>query len=146
MSYGYQDHVPSRAEIVIGMIADAYRRFRDRQEFVRFANECPDEVDRLSRDLNIDTGSLLRIAGAPKDLILLDLRMSLLGIDAAKLAAKEPATMQDLARCCALCDSKSKCAHDLAGKPGKSDWHHYCPNESTLSSLGPDYAKADAAL
>ena len=32
MTYSYENHVPSRAEIVIGMAADAIRRWRDRRE------------------------------------------------------------------------------------------------------------------
>ena len=32
MTYAYENHVPSRAEIVIGMAADAIRRWRDRRE------------------------------------------------------------------------------------------------------------------
>ena len=32
MIYAYENHVPSRAEIVIGMAADAIRRWRDRRE------------------------------------------------------------------------------------------------------------------
>ena len=32
MTYSYENHVPSRAEIVIGMASDAIRRWRDRRE------------------------------------------------------------------------------------------------------------------
>ena len=54
MSYAYERHVPSRAEIVVGMAADAIRRWRDRCEFAPFVLDCPGEADRVTRDLNLD--------------------------------------------------------------------------------------------
>jgi hypothetical protein len=146
MAHAYENHVPSRAEIVVGMMADAIRRFCDRREFARFAQECPDEADRLARDLNIDKSSLLKIAGRGRGQpILMNRRLRSLGIDPAKLSAAEPAIAQDLARCCALCGSKSRCARDLARSPGKPDWRGYCPNEPTIGALGPLHARLSTA-
>ena len=50
MTYSYENHVPSRAEIVIGMAADAIRRWRDRRELAKFVQGSPGEADRVARD------------------------------------------------------------------------------------------------
>ena len=138
MSYTYENHVPSRAEIVIGMAADAIRRWSDRRELAKFMKDNPDEAGRMARDLNLDAASLIQIAahsnGPP---VLLNRRLALLGIDSEQLRRREPAAAQDLARCCALCGSKARCARDLASKPASSQWKDYCPNEPTLAALKP---------
>src|SRR5215203_3791612 len=64
MGYVQERHIPSRAEIVIGMVGDAIRRVSDRRKFARFVNECPGKADRLARDLNIDKASLQKLAGS----------------------------------------------------------------------------------
>ncbi len=138
MGYAYERHIPSRAEIVVGMAADAIRRWCDRQEFAHFAQTCPGEADRLARDLNIDKTDLLQVAGRGSGpLVLLNRRLRLLGIDPEQLCRAEPAVSQDLARCCALCGSKSRCANDMDRNPGGTAWRGYCPNEQTLAALGP---------
>jgi hypothetical protein len=138
MGYAYERHIPSRAEIVVGMAADAIRRWCARQEFASFAQNCPDEADRLARDLNIDKADLRQLAGQGSGPpVLLNRRLRLLGIDPEQLRRAEPAVSQDLARCCSLCGSKSRCAKDMARDPGGADWRSYCPNEPTLAALGP---------
>ena len=136
MGYAYEHHIPSRAEIVVGMVADAIRRWCDRREFADFARDCPQEADRLARELNVDKASLMRIAGATNGPpVLLNRRLRLLGIDPEQLGRSEPAVAQDLARCCALCGSKARCAHDLAYRRAAADWRTYCPNVSTVDAL-----------
>jgi hypothetical protein len=138
MGYVQERHIPSRAEIVVGMIGDAIRRMSDRREFARFVDDCPGEADRLARDLNIDKASLQKLAGSGRNgPVLLNRRLLHLGLDPAKLSAAEPAVAQDLARCCALCGSKSRCEKDLDRRPNSADWRHYCPNGLTLGALGP---------
>lgn len=136
--FTYENHTPSRAEIVIGMAADAIRRWCDRRELEQFVQGYPGEADRLARDLNLDTGTLMTIAargsGPP---VLLNRRLALLGIDPEQLRRREPAAAQDLARCCALCGSKARCARDLASKSAGDHWKDYCPNEPTLAALMP---------
>jgi hypothetical protein len=139
MAYAYEGHVPSRAEIVIGMAADAIRRWCDRRELAQFVQGCSSEADRVARDLNLDTSTLMKIAarsssGPP---VLLNRRLALLGIDPEQLRRREPAVAQDLARCCALCGSKARCARDFAGKSASDHWKDYCPNEPTLAALMP---------
>jgi hypothetical protein len=138
MSYTYEKQVPSRAEVVIGMAADAIRRWCDRRELARFVQDSPNEANRLARDLNLDMATLMKIAarssGPPA---LLNHRPELLGIDPEQLRRREPAAAQDLARCCALCGSRARCARDLATRPESAAWKNYCPNEPTLAALMP---------
>lgn len=138
MSFSYEKHVPSRAEIVIGKAADAIRRWSDRRELAKFVYGNPGEASRVARDLNLDTATLMRVAarssGPP---ILLNRRLERLGIDPERLRRREPAAAQDLARCCALCGSKTRCARDLASKSTSDRLKDYCPNEPTLAALMP---------
>jgi hypothetical protein len=138
MPHEHEQHIPSRAEIVIGKAADACRRWLDRREFARFAQDCPAEADRLAKDLNVDKASLIKIAGQGREPpALLNRRLRVLGIDAKHLQRVEPRVAQDLARCCALCDCKSRCARDLARQPDNANWRTYCPNAHTLEALRP---------
>jgi hypothetical protein len=132
--FTYERHIPSRAEIVVGRVAEAIRRWCDRCELAEFAQSSPDEVHRVARDLNMDAVTLMQVAslGPPS---LLNRRLKVLGIDPQQLRRHEPAAAQDLARCCALCARKTQCASDLSSKPGSSDWKNYCPNEHTLAAL-----------
>ena len=136
--FTYQNRVPSRAEIVFGMAADAIRRWCDRRELAKFMQDNPGEASRIARDLNLDATTLMNIAqhgnGPP---VLLNRRLKLLGLDAEQLRRREPAAAQDLARCCALCGSKTRCARDLSSKPESQEWKNYCPNEPTLAGLMP---------
>ena len=138
MTYAYENHVPSRAEIVIGMAAEAIRRWCDRRELAQFVQGSPAEAARVARDLNLDTATLMNIAGRSNGPpVLLNRRLAVLGIDPEHLRRREPAAAQDLARCCALCGSKTRCARDLASKPESAGWKDYCPNEPTLAALMP---------
>jgi hypothetical protein len=147
MSYAYERHIPSRAEIVVGMLADAIRRWSDRREFSKFMEKYPAEAGRLARDLNVDKATLLKVgsqgSGPPA---LLNRRLRLLGIDPEQLRKREPIAAQDLARCCALCRSKSRCARDMARDPNGGQWRAYCPNEPTIELLRPGLVGMAAAL
>lgn len=146
MRYAMKNHVPSRAEIVTGMAADAIRRWGDRRELAKFMKDNPDEAGRMARDLNLNAATLIQIAarsnGPP---VLLNRRLALLGIHPEQLCRREPAVAQDLARCCALCSTKARCARDLASKPASSQWKDYCPNEPTLAALTPPRPELAAA-
>ena len=146
MGYIYEKHVPSRAEIVVGMAADVIRRWADRREFVKFARDNPSEADRLAQDLSVDKATFLAVAGRGSGPpALLNWRLSMLGIDPKALQKCEPAVARDLARCCALCSSKTRCARDLARRPQNASWRTYCPNEPTLAALRPNQAALSAA-
>ena len=96
--FTYENHIPSRAEIVIGMAADAIRRWCDRRELAKFVHGDPGEAGRVARDLNLDTETLVKIAGRGNGPpVLLNRRLALLGIDPEQLRQREPAAAQDLA-------------------------------------------------
>src|SRR5688572_11664656 len=98
MGYAYEKHIPSRAEIVVGMLADAIRRWFDKRELAQFIHNAPTEADRVAGDLNIDKATLMKVAarssGPP---VLLNRRLRLLGVDPGELSKAEPAVCQDLA-------------------------------------------------
>lgn len=147
MGYAYERHIPSRAEIVVAKLADAIRRWSDRREFEQFMQECPDDADQLARELNVDKATLLKIAGQGNGPpALLDRRLRLLGIVPETLRWHEPAVAQDLARCCALCGVKSRCAQDLVRHPESEDWRAYCPNGPTLEALRPRHGEPAPAV
>ena len=146
MSDTYDRHVPSRAEIVVGMLGDAIRRWLDRREFAEFVQNNPDEAGLLSRDLNINGSTLLEVAGKGSGSAdLLFRRLRFLGIDPEQLRKREPAVVQDLSRCCSLCTCKVRCARDMAREPHGKAWRSYCPNKATLDALRPAAAEPVAA-
>jgi hypothetical protein len=63
---------------------------------------------------------------------LLTRRMRSLGLDPPKV---DRAVLQDLQRCCAKCQSKTLCTHELEDRPNAAAWPKYCPNEMTLAAL-----------
>ena len=147
MPYEYERHIPSRAEIVIGKAAEAWRRWCDRRDFARFVQNDPTEATRLAQDLNVDKASLVRIAGQGRGPpVLLNRRLRALGIDPEHLRRSEPAVAQDLARCCALCGCRSRCARDLSRQPASENWRTYCVNEQTLAALAPRHAQPSTAM
>lgn len=136
---------PSRLQALAGMAADAWQRWRDRRDLAAFTAADPHEAARLAHDMGTDTRGLIRLAGSSREWPrLLVKRLRLMGIDAETLKQDKPATARDLARCCALCDSKSVCARDLARRQWSNDWEEYCVNHHTIDAL-LDEAKTPAA-
>jgi len=144
MTFAYEKHVPSRAEIVIGMLGDAWRHRRDQREFARLVEDCPTEADRLARDLNIDRAGLAAIVRQGREQsALLKRRLRILGIDADQVRRTEPGVSNDLHRCCALCGVKARCTNDMVRRPQSAAWRTYCPNVQTIEAL---QAGQDASL
>jgi hypothetical protein len=140
-----KNRVPSVAEILVGEAGAAWRRWRDRGEFAAFAAANPDEAQRIAQELGTDTESLVRLSGGGQEWQeLLNRRLRLAGLDPDTLAHELPATARDLARCCALCDSKGECARDLDRAPASSGWKAYCPNEQTITALASEHDPSKA--
>jgi hypothetical protein len=96
------------------------------------------EMERVARDAGIGVGDLRVLAGKwPDSADLVERRLAALGLDAAQVAATEPAVMRDLQRVCSLCGNKRVCAHDLDRSPANAAWREYCPNTGTLAALDP---------
>ncbi|HUI14940.1 MAG TPA: DUF6455 family protein [Xanthobacteraceae bacterium] len=62
-------------------------------------------------------------------------RMAALDLDPAEVAEIGPQTFRDLQRVCSLCDSKRRCARELARDAAAPQWQDYCPNAQTLMAL-----------
>jgi hypothetical protein len=65
--------------------------------------------------------------------------MDMLQIDRDELAKDDPLLFRELQGLCALCPSKEECVRELA--QGFDDarwdkWRAYCPNSSTLTTIG----------
>ena len=94
------------------------------------------ETARVAGDLGTSSGELRSLVGrGAKAVDLLPRRMRSLDLDPERI---EPAVMRDLQRCCASCDSKTLCAHELEDRPKGARWPKYCPNELTIGALSAD--------
>lgn len=89
------------------------------------------DVERMARDLGMSADEL-RQAAATGNADLLFARLAGVGIDVAKI---DPTILRDLQRCCAACDSKTLCEHELEDRPVAAKWPAYCPNEQTINAL-----------
>lgn len=132
----YMNRKPSVAEILVGMAGEAWRRSRERRELVQFMQRYPVEASHLARDLSIEFSELVRLCGRGTEWqTLLTSRLQASGIGIDVLNRTEPEVARDLARCCAQCGSKARCARDLKRQPKSEDWRTYCANEQTLDAL-----------
>jgi hypothetical protein len=96
----------------------------------------PEETARLAQDVGVAPGDLRELARHYTDAAdLLEKRLEALGLSSADLVKTAPAELRDMERLCTLCQSKGRCARDVATDPGDPAWHQYCPNEQTLTSL-----------
>jgi hypothetical protein len=65
--------------------------------------------------------------------------MDMLQIDRDELASDDPLLFRELQGRCALCRDKAECMHAQARSFGDADWDRwrdYCPNASTLTTIG----------
>ena len=65
--------------------------------------------------------------------LLLYRRMRLLDLDPAGIACAEPLSFWELEARCRTCNTKERCACDLADN--SRDWREYCPNGLMLDLL-----------
>ena len=65
--------------------------------------------------------------------LLLYRRMRLLDLDPAGIACAEPLSLWELEARCRTCNTKERCACDLADN--SRDWREYCPNGLMLDLL-----------
>ncbi len=94
------------------------------------------EVERISRDMGLPAQELRRLAQyGPDAADLLLRRMVALHIDQNEVFQTEPGTFRDLQRVCTLCESRRRCARDLARDSTDPVWEDYCPNIATLKML-----------
>lgn len=95
-----------------------------------------DDVARIAKDVGLSVGELRLLASrGPESADLLLQRMAALDLDQKEVSELVPRTFQDLQRVCTLCESKRRCARDMARDPAASEWKDYCPNAATLMAL-----------
>lgn len=119
----------------LSSIMDSWSRYRSRRAAVAELQALGvTELDRMVQDAGVTFGDLLALAKQNGDsAALLYRRLEQAGID---FKSVEPAVLRDMQRCCSLCESKSKCGHELEDKPKAASWPDYCPNRDTLEALG----------
>jgi hypothetical protein len=104
------------------------------------------EVDRMARDLAISPRDLRRVAALGTDACsLLRRRMEALDLDFDEVGRDQAHVLWDLQQLCTLCDSKKRCARDLAADADSPAWRGYCPNEDTFTALKAQLTRLPAA-
>ena len=71
--------------------------------------------------------------------LLLERRMAALRLNIDEWRQSEPTMLDELQRLCLACESRHRCALDLAtysDDPTWRDWQDYCPNVAELNMLG----------
>jgi hypothetical protein len=105
-----------------------------RARTIEFDRADPAEMMRIAGDLGMSVPELRTlVARGAHAADLLTRRMHSLGFDPAKVGAT---VLRDLQRCCANCQSKTLCQHELEDRPKAARWPKYCPNETTIAGLG----------
>jgi hypothetical protein len=124
-------------ENVIGPLADWWRRHAAVEDNLAKLNAFgPDEMARMAQDVGISPSELRALAGHCSDAAhLLEQRLDTLGLSADELQRKAPSELRDMERLCTMCESKGRCARDLAADPDDPVWRKYCPNEQSLMAL-----------
>ena len=129
-----------RPPAIVGVIARWWRSWTRARSNVFDLQDCSaDEVELVAQYLGISAAELRFIASYDPDRAdLLRRRMAALHLEPGELARSEPATFAELQRLCTTCDSRGRCALDLADEfsdPAWQAWRDYCPNAKTLSLL-----------
>jgi hypothetical protein len=95
-----------------------------------------DEVERIAKDVGMSAAELRRLVRrGPEAANLLLCRMAALDLDRDEVSRTEHRSFQDLRRVCSLCESRKRCARDLARDSANPGWQDYCPNAATLMAL-----------
>ena len=124
-------------ENIIGPLADWWRRHASVQQNLASLDAFgADEMARMAQDVGVSPAELRSLATHCSDAAnLLERRLSALGLSAGQLVHDAPAELRDMERLCTMCESKGRCARDLAADPQDPVWRKYCPNEQTLVVL-----------
>lgn len=117
-------------------IVGSWRRWRRRRVASREIASCDRAViEGIAREFGLSVGELRDLAElGPGTTDLLYQRLNALGIDRATFT-RIPLLQADLERCCAQCQHKAQCAHELDAHPRDEHWQSYCSNALTLSSI-----------
>lgn len=119
-------------------IAASWRRWRQRRAALSELAACDRAViEGIAREFGLSVGELRDLAElGPGTTDLLYQRLDELNIDRATLT-RVPLLLADLERCCARCQHKAECSHELESDMHGKRWETYCPNALTLTSVAP---------
>ena len=122
---------------IIGPLIHRFRNWAQaRSSLSDLSHTGTAETARVAHDLGLSASELANLADRGPDAAdLLPQRLSALHLDAKELGRTEPATLRDMQRLCTMCESKGRCAADLADPPADPAWRQYCPNAATLDAL-----------
>jgi hypothetical protein len=135
----HTERASSRFQALSRAVTDAWQRWRELGNLNDYWQRCPAEADRLALDMGLQQVELRQLSRRRSAWHgLLGGRLEILGVDPRALERDEPEYARDLARVCALCDSKARCAHDLKRRPESGIWRTYCPNEQTINQIMSD--------
>ncbi len=126
--------------LVLGLVARWWRNWkRARANLFDLENCSEDEFKDIAHYMNISVAELRWIASySPERAELLRRRMVALHLEPHEFARCESTKFHELMTLCTTCDSRGRCALDLADEfadPGWQNWRDYCPNATTLSVL-----------
>lgn len=129
----FEQQYPTVGPLLVAL-AEWYRTWRSAPHVTELANCAPDEVERIAHDIGLTATDLRKLERTGADPLLLPRMLAALKIDAAELERTEPAAFRDLQRVCALCDSKRRCASELAAGDAPKTFESFCPNALTLKA------------
>lgn len=109
------------------------RAIREAREFGKLD---PAETNRILQDIGMSMSDMpaLTRPRAGSD-VLLPQRLRQVGLDPTYLEQADAATLRDMQRTCARCNSWRRCARDLARDNPQSGLDDYCPNSDTIDRL-----------
>jgi hypothetical protein len=109
---------------------------RARSALSELDRTSPAETARIAHDLGLSSSDLVRLADRGPDAAeLLSQRLEALHVDTSRLVHDQPAALRDMQRLCAMCESKGRCARDLAARPDDPAWRGYCPNAVMVDAI-----------
>jgi Family of unknown function (DUF6455) len=138
---GYETGQPSAAArgVVARLFGELRQIFSDISQRASLRDEFADLDRRGGLDTVLDDIGLTRaelakiIAGYPVSGRMLPVMAQRLGVD---IEALDPRTRYQLARGCALCQSRRTCRRWLAAKPADSTtYREFCPNAEMLDAV-----------
>jgi hypothetical protein len=125
---------------VVESLLDLFARWLQRRREIAELCTCDAmtaEFARIATDLGVSPGQLDQLVrSGPHAADELPKMMAALGLDAKAIARAQPLVIRDLQRACALCDQKKQCNRHLAAGTAAQHYREYCPNTTTLASLG----------
>ena len=117
-------------------LANCRKRHRALQELSQLTCFAEEEIKRIASEAGLTTNEFRELVSrGPGAADLLFQRMTNLDLNRGEVAKVEPAAFEELKKSCALCDSRRRCAGDLARNPDNPTWEVYCPNVATLKAL-----------